>query len=557
MSKCCFIQLVENGIDLQSQDTCPLARFTLDNDCDLFKHKKTRKIIVKYKAMILDQMNFYKKKLRLKIHRNGQFEFKIPQNTIGLEINVFVKQDKKCCTKLVKYYPEYCQNDFTATHATMRMMFRHCNQVAIDTSGLDHTPVKPDEERVFGHQLGPCRSSRAMAIVHIAMFEAMISIMGGYQSYLGLPQASSTASVEAAMCQALHDTLIALFPSHQIRLDDILENDLSQIPDGVAKTEGVAVGILAAAKILAERANDGSEHAEPVYGVDYIPSGAPGEWEQDPISQVSVALGAKWDQVTPFVIASADAHRCPPPPALNSVEFMMEFNDVKSIGGDGITTPTIRSEEETQMGIYWAYDGTPSLCAPPRLYNQIAMQIGSDNGLDTIELIYMITLLNIGMADTGIAAWESKYFYKLWRPVTGIRRAAEIGNPGIIADPNWTPLGAPASNTNSPNFTPPFPAFPSGHASFGGLLFQLLRKFFPDNTPFTFVSDEMNGTTEDNQGNVRPLIPRSFTSFSHAEFENAKSRIPLGIHWDCDKGSGVLLGNQIADYVYNNIYQPL
>jgi len=555
-TECCNVILVEDGIDFESQDSHPKARFTLENDCKLFKHRKSRKIIVKYDAIVQNQMSFYTRKLHIKIHKNGNFDFEIPQNTLGLEVNIFIKTEKNCCNKLVEFYPENCRNDFLATRTETRMMFKHCNQMAIDTSGLDHTPVKPGENRVFGHQLGPCRAARAMAIVHIAMFEAIISIVGGYQSLLNLPPVSSSASVEAAMCQALHDTLVPLFPSHQPRLDSILAADLAQIPNGSSKSNGINAGAAAASAILANRTNDGSNHAEPVYGVDYIPSGAPGEWEQDPISQIPVALGALWSQVTPFVIPSADAYRCPVPPALNSVEYMMAFNDAKAMGGDGITTPTIRSDQETQMGIFWAYDGTPSLCAPPRLYNQLCMQIGSDNGLDTMELMYMITLLNVGMADVGIASWESKYFYKLWRPVTGIRRAAENGNPGTIADPTWTPMGAPASNKNTVNFTPPFPTYPSGHASFGGCVFGLLRKFLPDNTSFTFVSDELNGETKDNQGNSRPLIPRSFTSFSQAEEENGKSRIPLGIHWNQDKTSGIIIGNQIADYVFDNLYQP-
>src|SRR4029077_16710557 len=98
------------------------------------------------------------------------------------------------------------------------------------------------------------------------------------------------------------------------------------------------------------------------------------------------------------------------------------------------------------------------------------------------------------MADAGVAIWESKYFYQFWRPVTGIRAAADG-----MGDPTFTPLGAPASTLNGPNFTPPFPAYPSGHAGFGGALFQMLRHFYQtDDIAFTFVSDEFNGETRDN-----------------------------------------------------------
>lgn len=111
---------------------------------------------------------------------------------------------------------------------------------------------------------------------------------------------------------------------------------------------------------------------------------------------------------------------------------------------------------------------------------------------------------------------------------------------------------------NGPNFTPPFLAYPSGHAGFGGALFQVLRNFFgTDKIPFTFVSDEFNGVTRDHNGDVRPLMPRSFTSLSQAEEENGQSRIYLGIHWSFDKTEGIAQGRRVADYALANIFVPL
>src|SRR5689334_195655 len=172
------------------------------------------------------------------------------------------------------------------------VMLHHWNHVAVDASGLDHTPVAPGENRVFGEQVGPCRASRAEAIVHIAIFEAVNSIVGGYQSYVGIGRAPATASVSAAIAQAAHDTLCAMFPSQTPAMNAQLVTDLSQIPNSPNKTSGIKVGQKAAAAILAMRAGDGSEIAEPKINTEFIPSNAAGFWRQDPISHGPLALGA-------------------------------------------------------------------------------------------------------------------------------------------------------------------------------------------------------------------------------------------------------------------------
>src|SRR6266850_3302810 len=178
----------------------------------------------------------------------------------------------------------------------------HWNEVAINTSGLDHTPVAPGENRVFGEQLGPGRASRAMAIVHIAIFDAVNAIAGGYQSYTDLPPAPVDTSMEAAIAQAAHDTLVVLFPSQTASCDEQLADDLSQIRDGHAKAKGIELGQRAAAAILALRADAGAQQAEPRVGVEFITGDAPGEWRQDPISLSPLALGAYWGEVRPFVL---------------------------------------------------------------------------------------------------------------------------------------------------------------------------------------------------------------------------------------------------------------
>jgi hypothetical protein len=443
--------------------------------------------------------------------------------------------------------------------------FRYWNQIAIDASGLDHTPVAPGETRVFGEQLGPGRSARAMAIVHIAIFDAVNAIVGGYRSYTGLSRERRPASIDAAIATAAHDTLVRMFPSQRSSFDSLYATDIARIPPSLEqqKNLGVAIGNRAAARILNMRVNDGSVGADPLMGSEWSTSNAAGHWRQDPISQAPIALGARWGKVRPFVMRSPSQFRVAPPPAMTSAAYTRAYDEVKRLGGDGVHTPTERSADQTQAGIYWAYDGTPSLCAPPRLYNQIVTEV-SRRITSPIELARLFALLNVSMADAGIAGWESKFFYDFWRPVTGIRESdagtgpsgTGDGNAATIGDPGFFPLGAPASNLSGPNFTPPFPAYPSGHATFGGALFETLRNYYrTDRVTFTFTSDEFNGETVGNDGQVRPLLPRTFNSFSQAEEENGQSRIYLGIHWSFDKTEGIRQGRRIADFVYANAFQ--
>lgn len=440
---------------------------------------------------------------------------------------------------------------------------RQWNAVAIDATGLDHAPSSVGPSHVFGQQVGPCRASRAMAIVHVAMFEAMNAIAGSYDSMVGVAKATRPASVSAAVAQAAYDALTALYPSQGVIFATPLVEALAAETDTQLAAEGVAIGHAAATAVLQQRANDGSAHAEPRVNVEHTCSDDPGHWRQDPVSHHPLALGAWWSAVRPWVLQSPDQFRCPPPPAIDTAEYAVAYAEVYAFGGDGVTTPTLRTQEQAFIGSFWAYDGMPSLCAPPRLYNQIAVHIADQQGTTGLEFARLLALVNVAMADAGSAAWESKYHFDFWRPVGGIRESdpgtgpSGLGddNPLTACDPTWMPLGAPASNATGPNFTPPFPAYPSGHATFGGALFQMLRRIYgTDDIPFTFVSDEWNGVTRDNQGNVRPRIPRSFATLSEAEEENGQSRIYLGIHWSFDKTAGITQGNQVADWVFEHLY---
>ncbi len=218
------------------------------------------------------------------------------------------------------------------------------NVIAINATGLDHTPVAPGENRVFGEQLGPGRASRAMAIVHVAMFDALDAVVGDYTSYTGTQAGPGPTSLDAAISQAARDTLTAMFPSQTATFDAYLAQDLALVRNAQQRANGIDLGHRAAAAILAMRLNDGSQVPEPRVGVDYFPSDQPGHWRQDPISLIPLALGAHWGECIPFVVTSTTQFRSPPPPAMTSSAYTAAYNEAKNLGGDGVLTPTQRTE---------------------------------------------------------------------------------------------------------------------------------------------------------------------------------------------------------------------
>jgi hypothetical protein len=428
------------------------------------------------------------------------------------------------------------------------------NAIALEANKQDHSGTYGAPE-----QGGPTRSSRALAIVHVAMYDALNSIEPKAAPYL-TSKPSPGASIDAAVAKAARDTLMALYPKQGTVFNVAYNNYLAAIPNGAAKSQGIKVGDDVAKAILKARQNDGS-FPDPVYQ----PGQFPGEHRVDPLNPGQGFLTPGWGSVKTFGILRGTQFRAVPPPSLTSSEYTNAFREVQSLGGDGIITPTKRSREQTEIGIFWAYDGAKGIGTPPRLYNQIARKIAIQKGNSEIQNARLFALVNIAMADAGITSWETKYFYNFWRPVLGIREADPgtgptglgDGNNRTKSDPTWTPLGAPASNRSGNDFTPPFPAYTSGHATFGAAMFRVLENFYgTDKIPFEFMSDELNGITTDSRGVVRPRVVRKFKRLSDAAWENAESRIYLGIHWRFDATAGVGHGVEVADHVFDNVLRP-
>jgi hypothetical protein len=356
---------------------------------------------------------------------------------------------------------------------------------------LDWNHVLIDVLRADRTLPGPGWSSRSGAMMFAAIFDAINSIEKKYEPYLVNANAPRGTSEVAAAAAAGWRVLSSLYPEQKSTADAALIKSLKRVKDGVGENRGVALGIWIANQVLKARANDGSAAT-----VAYTPGSDPGDW-QPTAPDFTPAWGPGWGKVTPFSDLKVSDFIPDPPPALDSPEYTAAFNEVKSLGEADSST---RTADQTEIGIFWGYDRA-GMGTPPTMYNQMTEVIARDRRNSTIQNARLFALVNIAMADSGIVAWESKFLYNLWRPVTAIQKADTDGNPDTTADPAWEPLGAPGGT--GANFTPPFPAYVSGHATFGAAAVKVLADFYgSDRMRFTLVSDELPG------------VKRTYTSFS-------------------------------------------
>jgi membrane-associated phospholipid phosphatase len=371
--------------------------------------------------------------------------------------------------------------------------------------------------RTPGAQPATIHPTRSFAIMHAAIYDAVNAIDGTHKPYLVRLSASHFASQEAAAAAAAHEVLVKLYPSFQTTLDTQFQQALAQLPKG-GQADGIKIGNTVADRILALRANDGSNNPP----ARYVFGNAPGDYQSTPPNFPPQPQFTSWSRVTPFALEAADQFRPGGPPKLTSDRYADAFEQVKSLGIAGSTTA---SADEALTGRFW--NG-----AIQNYWNEIAQTAALAHDLKTAENARLFALLNLSFADGVIAFYDAKYTYNFWRPVTAIRAAATDGNPDTDADPNWLPE---VGNTT------PDPSYPGAHAVISAAGAEVLISFFHKR------HFEFDVTSE-----VLPGVVRSFTSFPAAADEATLSRIFAGVHFLFDLTTGQRLGSDVADFVVDN-----
>jgi hypothetical protein len=371
-----------------------------------------------------------------------------------------------------------------------------------------------------------------LAMVHGAIYDAVNAIDGGHEPYLsGLPSAPG-ASKAAAVAAAAHDVLVALPappPGNPLPMRAsvaaLYGTYVDGIPDGDAKTAGIAIGRAAAAAMNAARSDDGRFVGTPLWPIGTLK----GEWR--PVETANANVFAWVANVEPFTLTSTSQFRTEGPYDLASPEYAAEFNEVKLLGSNAV--PSARTEDQTRLASFVSANLFSA-------FNRALREVAMANGLSTTEQAMLFVRSTISAADALIGCWDNKEHWLQWRPQTAIRLADQDGNPDTVADPTWT-----AQFQN-----PGYPDNPSGFNCFAAGFFYAARQYFgTDKMSFQITSP---GTAPLPQ----PVV-RSYTRFTGVIKDGIEGRILIGYHFRSSDEQGAWLGKKVAQWVDKHYFEPV
>jgi hypothetical protein len=380
-------------------------------------------------------------------------------------------------------------------------------------SGDDAADVVTDWNRqalgaIAASGAAPTTGSVLMGMVHGAIYDAVVSIAGGYQPYLGRLEADPEASKVAAAAAAAHGVLAGLLPDQSADLQALLDASLAEVPEGAAKDAGIAVGEAAAAAMLAAREGDGRGEPNPLTWDE----GA-GDYRPTPPAFAEY-IDAGIANVRTFLADDATYYRTAGPLALDSPEYAAELEEVRTLGAAEGST---RTAEQDELMAFWF--------GPGPQWSMAERWLTDEHNLDITEAARLFAMSNLAAADAAISCQADKYHWRFWRPITAIHEADDDGNPETAGDPEWAPING---------ITPPYPEHPSGWNCNAGAHGGALREFFgTDEMAYEITSPDFPE-------------PRQYVSFSQGLQEGIELRILEGIHFRTGDEQGVEAGLKAA-----------
>jgi len=363
---------------------------------------------------------------------------------------------------------------------------------------------------------GPASSQQLSGVVHAAIYDAVAATEGGLVPFASFPAVAAGASTDAAVATAARDVLVARVPLQAATIEAAYDLFLGTVPDGEAKTAGIAVGVEVAADQLAARAGDGFGVAVPFLQR----SPGPGVFEPVlPTAPVETSLS----QMQPFTFASSD-FRPNGPSRLASDVYARDFAEVKAYGR---VDSSVRTAAQTQTARFWT-DQTYVQ------WSRTVRQLAEARLLNVRESARLLGLVHVAAGETVTACYEAKYHFNFWRPIDAIRRADTDGNPATAPDPSWTHLVA----ANHPEY-------PSGHSCFTGSVTEALAIYFK--------TDRLPLTVSSNAANAGP--PRSYQRLSAIRADVDNARVWSGLHFRNTMVESTKLGRKIAHHVAPHFFR--
>jgi hypothetical protein len=370
-----------------------------------------------------------------------------------------------------------------------------------------------------------------LAVVQAAVHDAVQAIDRRYMPYHVMFLRRASGSPDAAAARAAHDVLVNILPGQAAALDTTYQDYLTA--HGIAENDpGVSIGAVAAAGILALRANDGRVPNPPP--PPFTGGTALGQWRPTrsllpgpPPSLASMA--SPWlGTVPPFTFKRGDQFRADPPPSLSSKQYIKDYNEVKALGA---LNNSMRTPEQTQLATFYASNFFI-------VYNQTLRDVAAWNTDNIGDNARLLALGTLAVADAFIATWDSKSHYVYWRPMTAIWEGENDGNPQTQGDPNWQPF------LNNPNY----PEYSSGANSAAGALTRMLELYFgTDRMTYTVISTNPNATPN----------TRTYNRFSDLSWDTVNVRIYQGVHFRTADEVGRKQGRQVAEWAFRHVLRPI